>query len=185
VKQGKPLQRKTPLRAKKPMQQGTTSLRQRTPLKTQRPGLSRQPGALGRGNTDPITRGKGLQRSQQRKPTPPKVTTTERRTRKLVAARSDGFCEKCGTPGATDMAHRISRGVGGGWECENILHLCRPCHTYDHQHPRIAYQGGWHLRSTQNPATTPVWLHHNGTTALATLNSDGTITWATPHEDPE
>lgn len=168
MKKGKPLQRTTrlqttkPLSRGKPLQQGSSTLKQGgAPLKRS---------------------GGGMQRSRQWKPAPPKMTPQERRTRKLVRKRSDGFCEKCGTPGATDMAHRISRGVGGGWEAANILHLCRSCHAYHHQNPTIAYDGGWHLRSTSSPTRTPVWLYNSGDTALATLNNDGTITWTNSAE---
>lgn len=189
MKQGKPLQRKTPLRAKKPMNPGSSSLKRTTPLKRDK-SLQNKPGntlqrkaPLNRTSPSAATVGESSA-GKQKKPRktlqnkPPKVTAEEQRTRKLVENRSDSFCEKCGTPGATDKAHRISRGVGGTWEPSNILDLCRYCHSYHHQNPAVAYEHGWHLRSHATPTKSPVMFHHDGTFGMAYLKNDGTFTWA-------
>lgn len=161
MKQGKPLQRKSPLRAKKPMGRGNAPAKVRRgraprPEKKPRPKMSTAP---------------------------PKITPEERRTRTVVDERSDGFCEKCGTPGARDKAHRVSRGVGGGWSPANILDLCRACHAYHHKHPQTAYRGGWHLPAGSDPETCPAWFHHDGIIGLAYLHDDGTHTWVQAEQD--
>lgn len=164
MKRGTPLQRRTPLKAKKPMNRGTTALRQqRTPLKRTTPEQ-----APARNAPSPKPRARKT----------PTASEDERATRRIVEERSDGFCEKCGAPPATDKAHRISRGVGGWWDPANILDLCRTCHQYDHAHPTTAYDGGWHLRSGTIPEDAPVWFHHEGTFGWAYLHHDGTYTWA-------
>lgn len=161
MKQGKPLQRKTALKNKKPMARGNAPIKSRRghaprPEKKPRPKLATQP---------------------------PRTSPEERRTRQIVDDRSDGFCEKCGTPGATDKAHRVARGVGGPWSPANILDLCRACHAYHHKHPKDAYRGGWHLQAGSDPTTCPVWFHHEGTIGYAYLNNDGTHTWAEEARD--
>jgi hypothetical protein len=82
---------------------------------------------------------------------------TETRARVLLAARSGGECEACGTE-ATDASHRIDRSDGGGWALTNLIHACRLCHQWWHSNPLQAYQGGWRLRSGTDPAVTVVWL---------------------------
>jgi len=77
-------------------------------------------------------------------------------TRKAVAGRSCGICECCGRAKATDMHHRISRGVGGQWTPANILHLCRSCHGYITDHPNMAYRRGLSLRHGDNPESIPL-----------------------------
>jgi len=178
------------------MNRGSSSLKRKTPLKRTKPlqnkpgtGLSKSTAPLQRKTPLLTTPGRGQDAYSDQKPrkplrsTPPKVTSEERLTRKLVEERSDGFCEKCGIPGATDKAHRISRGVGGGGEPANILDLCRDCHQYHHLNPNIAYQGGWHLRSTSTPTECPVRFHHDGTFGMAYLHNDGTFTWAEETEE--
>lgn len=193
MKQGKSLQRKTPLRSTKPTNRGTATLKRGKPLqgdkasfqtgggtlrsevgiKSASPPLKRPPPSL-------TTKRKHEQRPRRKPLTnkPPRVTPEERRTRKVVEVRSDGFCEKCGTPGATDKAHRVSRGVGGAWAPTNILDLCRDCHSYNHANPALAYRGGWHLRSHSAPDESRVWFHNEGTFGWAHLHDDGTFTWA-------
>lgn len=78
----------------------------------------------------------------------------ERQTRELVTARSGGRCEVCGGL-ATDMAHRVGRGVGGLWCPSNMLHLCRECHQGCHGNPGRAYDEGVMLRAHQHPGEHP------------------------------
>lgn len=179
MKQGKPLQRKTPLKSKKPMNRGTSTLKRGNSLnsggglKAGKTTTHRDaPGPMGKRGHEPRPKRKPLKNK------PPRTTPEERQTRKIVEVRSDGFCEKCGTPGATDKAHRISRGVGGAWCPTNILDLCRSCHSFNHANPNLAYKGGWHLRSNSNPSDSRVWFHHEGNFGWATLHIDGTHTWA-------
>lgn len=80
----------------------------------------------------------------------------ERSTRNAVKGRSGGICEYCMARRATDMHHRISRGVGGAWHPANIVHLCRWCHGDATDLPDWAYSQGVSLRSTQDPERTPM-----------------------------
>lgn len=105
------------------------------------------------------------------------MTPEERRTRDLVASRSEGLCEWCGTVGGLEKAHRIGRGVGGKWTPENILDLCHECHHGNHAEPALAYENGWHLRSTQDPLVEPVRLRKDGVVGWALLDGDGGWRW--------
>lgn len=110
----------------------------------------------------------------------PAVTPEERHAQSVVRARAQGRCEGCGVPagpnGPLDWAHRVGRGVGGRWTPENGLLLCRlECHE-GQRRPKtaaLAKTRGWVLRSSQDPATTPAWLHRHG---LVLLTADGSIT---------
>lgn len=77
-------------------------------------------------------------------------------TRPAVRGRSGGICEYCQASRATDMHHRISRGVGGEWHPANIIHLCRFCHGFFTDNPQDAYQLGISLRRTQDPNQVPM-----------------------------
>lgn len=79
----------------------------------------------------------------------------ERSTRLAVHGRSGGICERCRMRRATDMHHRMSRGVGGWWSPANIVHLCRYCHT-DADDIDWAYSQGVCLRHSQDPNRVPM-----------------------------
>lgn len=88
---------------------------------------------------------------------------------KLVPARRRGLADRSGNvceiqrPGctgvATDACHRIGEGMGGrhGAAAElndrlgNVLHACRTCHRWTHDHPAAARRQGWMLRNGDNP----------------------------------
>lgn len=92
-----------------------------------------------------------------------KTSKDERGARRIVAERSsfDGtrMCEISVPPGvhglpvvlctvrATDYSHRQSRGVGGKWAASNALDACRACHRWITDHPAVAYEFGWMVRS--------------------------------------
>lgn len=80
----------------------------------------------------------------------------ERSTRNAVKGRSFNICEHCQQTTATDMHHRISRGVGGWWSPANCLHLCRVCHSHFTDKMDLAYQMGISLRRAQIPSEVPV-----------------------------
>lgn len=91
------------------------------------------------------------------RPEPP--TEEEKRTRLIVAARSEGWCELrlSGCLGrATDKAHRVGEGVGGPWSPSNILDSCRVCHRWCHANPAAAKDLNLMLESWQNPLDEPV-----------------------------
>jgi hypothetical protein len=79
----------------------------------------------------------------------------ERSTRPAVKGRSDGKCEYCGRR-ATEMHHRIGRGVGGPWCPANILHLCSEDHVRVTLNPAWAKSLGLSVESYDEPAEVPV-----------------------------
>lgn len=104
---------------------------------------------------------------------PKPATAQEVECRAVVTARSGGLCETCGAPGASDKAHRVARSQQGLWDPANILDLCRDCHADHHANPSQAYTLGWHLRSHQDPSSTPAWLWVKGDEGWFILDSDG------------
>jgi hypothetical protein len=79
----------------------------------------------------------------------------ERSTRAAVRSRSNGICEFC-RQRASDMHHRVSRGVGGPWNPANIVHLCRACHHKCTTNPSWGRSWGLVLRTKQDPEDIPV-----------------------------
>ena len=77
-------------------------------------------------------------------------------TRAAVHGRSMGVCEFCQAARATDMHHRISRGVGGKWHPANIVHLCRACHEKATKYRDWAYLVGLVVLSHEDPAAKPI-----------------------------
>ena len=156
----KPLTRRTPLAPGLPLQR-----RSETPRTA--PSLPRQ-GALGSSRESTLAR-------KQLKAIPRPVRPEERRTRKVVRARSGDLCERCGAPG-TNMSHRKPVSQGGLWEPANLIHLCgmgnaSGCHGWVHADPDgIASATGWSLKSWQDPAVESV-LYPDGTRWL--LRDDG------------
>lgn len=121
------------------------------------------------------TRQAAAQRSAPLTSTRKPVTPEERRARKLVRARSQSVCELCGRERATNFQHRQNKSQLGGWTAENGLDVCGQgnatgCHGRIHQSPAVAYERGWSVRSTQNPADVPVWLAGKG---WSYLTADG------------
>lgn len=106
-----------------------------------------------------------LPRTPRPAPRPQKRTPAETTARQLVAFRSTGICEVCGTSWATDWHHRRNRSAGGPWAASNGLHLCRPCHATITTHPAEAVAAGWTVPSWGDWATTPVRLW-SGTVVL-------------------
>lgn len=121
-----PLTRKTPLTSTTPLTRGSTPLR-RTPM----PSGSRR-----RANTSAIPAG----------------FTDDVKAR--VLHRSGGKCE-LHAPGcrgrATEFHHRRLR-RSGDHRYENCLHLCLACHTWVHDHPAAAKEGGWIVPQWLDPA---------------------------------
>ena len=92
------------------------------------------------------------------------VTPDEREAKRIARARSGGWCETgCGRR-AQSLSHRVARSQGGLWSPVNGLHLCSfgtgdpGCHTWTGRRIALACEGGWRLRSWQDPASAPVWL---------------------------
>ena len=89
----------------------------------------------------------------------PAYVWDERDTRAAVRGRSGDICEVCDKARATEMHHRISRGVGGTWCPANILHLCHRCHRQATDHPAWAYSMGISLKRDQDPEEVPVIIN--------------------------
>lgn len=84
----------------------------------------------------------------------------ERLARDLVRDRSMGVCEGCAVVLATDYAHRVGKGQGGGWSAANALHLCGPgntggCHGIGR---KTAESLGWIIRGRRDPLTVPAYI---------------------------
>ncbi|WP_280475457.1 HNH endonuclease [Nocardia asiatica] len=80
----------------------------------------------------------------------------ESATRKLLATRSGGLCERCGIAPAQSVHHRWKRGQGGPWSASNCVALCgdgvRGCHGFAEHNPNAAEPEGLHLRPWITPA---------------------------------
>lgn len=146
MKRGQPLSRgDKPLARRVPLQQGEKGLSRGTPLTRATPmprvGASPKPAAA--------------------KPRKPGVTTE---TRAVVLARCAGRCEACGKDldrGGVDLHHRQRR-RGGDHSPVNLVALHPACHTVApeavHQRPAWARERGLIVRSTDDPAVTPLVL---------------------------
>lgn len=66
--------------------------------------------------------------------------------RKIVAEllREQPLCERCASQYATDVHEIKTRARGGSiLDRENLACLCRACHTWVTQNPRLALEQGW------------------------------------------
>jgi hypothetical protein len=99
----------------------------------------------------------------------------EANTRKLLAARSGGWCERCGIAPAQSVHHRLKRSQGGPWSASNCVHVCgdgvRFCHGFAELNPDAAGDEGLHLRPWMSPADSR--FLYRGRWVL--LNDDGTV----------
>lgn len=74
----------------------------------------------------------------------------EKDCRDIVAQRSDGVCEICGSARAATMHHRLTRRFGK-WRPSNIVHLCGDgttgCHGRVTNTRTEYYDHGWLIRT--------------------------------------
>jgi 5-methylcytosine-specific restriction endonuclease McrA len=72
--------------------------------------------------------------------------------------RSGGKCEFCrdGLNNSAHVHHRKLRSQGGGHEEANLALICVRCHMWAHAHPDTAYEWGWLVRGSFDPAETPI-----------------------------
>lgn len=101
------------------------------------------------------------------------------KAKKIVAARDGGKCLKC-LGEATDIHHRIPRGMGGTSDPErnyglaNLVSLCRECHAWAHDDPQEAYRTGFLLHSWDDPAKFPLEIRPGSFHVLLTREGDMT-----------
>jgi len=73
-----------------------------------------------------------------------KLYATQRRAlvQKLIEERP--FRQRCKRANSQDIHELKSRARGGSiTEIDNLVALCRPCHTWITEHPKEAAQQGW------------------------------------------
>lgn len=134
---------------------GGKPLKARTPLQTKKPPPK---------NGIPIPRGSTNKGRKPSKTPRPKTSAQERDCRELVSERSRGRCELCARQGVPlEKAHRVGRSQSGLWAPSNIIDLCSRCHAWNHAHPTVSYEAGWHLRQGADPLVEPVLLTRNVT----------------------
>lgn len=82
--------------------------------------------------------------------------------RAIILGRAGGRCERCGEPlSDVEVHHRRPRGAGGTRRPEtnhacNGGALCGSCHRITESHRFQAYEEGWLVKQSQDPATIPV-----------------------------
>lgn len=87
---------------------------------------------------------------------------------KFVKERSEGRCEAMNRSTCTGFGehlhHRQLRSQGGKHTIPNLVDVCAPCHSWFHREVAEAVTQGWIVRSTHDPATTP--MNYRGRQAI-------------------
>jgi len=60
------------------------------------------------------------------------VPKNKRIVNKKLLKDKKGICQICGKKGATEKHHKKSKGSGGNDTEENLIEVCRICHTKIH-----------------------------------------------------
>lgn len=131
-------------------------------------------------STTPLERTSRLRSSGPIKAKRPVVSPEEKLAKRIVRARSKGWCE-IRLPGicvgrALDFSHRIAAGRGGKWLASNGLDACRFCHeaiTNTRGHRAEFERWGYLVRTNMNTLEAPVLL---ACRMWALLDDDGGIT---------
>lgn len=79
----------------------------------------------------------------------------------VLANRSGGGCERCGTARGPFERHHRKRRRDGGDRYANILLLCRDCHAWVTEHPAESRKAGWIVSVSRDPADVPVLVYRN------------------------
>lgn len=85
--------------------------------------------------------------------------------RGIVRERSGNCCEvqvACPGVAGVQLHHRRNRAMGGSSREDtnlpgNALHVCLMCHEYIGRNPAQAYEKGWLVRQSAEPALIPVF----------------------------
>ena len=70
-----------------------------------------------------------------------------------IFERDDWKCVRC-LRAANDVHHRKLRGMGGSELLntpDNLISVCRKCHSWMHSHPADSYNSGYLVHSWDNP----------------------------------
>lgn len=78
--------------------------------------------------------------------------------RGIVNERCQRRCEGC-TRFGVEHHHRLNRSQGGKWIPGNIAALCSSCHRYVTEHPKEAWEIGFHVRPWEDYREIPILLH--------------------------
>lgn len=176
--------KRTPLKRGTGLNRGSSSLSSRSELKSKSELRSNSELSSGSSlsSNSQLQQNSPLKSRSPIKNKPRQKTEEELTARRIVKQRSNGVCEICGRREATDMAHRVGAGVGGGWRVVNLLHACRQCHSTNHNKPQNAYDHGWHLRSYQTPEEEPTLLTHGNVKRWWLLDDTGKLHPSNPPE---
>src|SRR5215472_344856 len=97
---------------------------------------------------------------------------TSASVRKQILTSDENTCIRCGGA-ANDVHHRKLKGMGGSKLLdtpENLISLCRYCHSWIHLHPTAARNAGYIVPTGRDPEIVPVNVH----SGLFWLQIDGT-----------
>lgn len=81
--------------------------------------------------------------------------------REAALDRDKGRCRRCPAT-ATDVHHRRPKQMGGtknqeiAFGLDNLVALCRECHSHIHRNPAQSYKLGWLVHSWDDPSLIPV-----------------------------
>jgi len=113
-----------------------------------------------------------LQRRSRLKPNPAKKRRRDnsgrvsrdvwKTIREMCFTRARYLCERCGISAEAaldfDPHHRKLVSRGGRDELQNLAALCRACHDWCHDNPRLAQAAGWIVPSGADPGLRAVTL---------------------------
>ena len=104
-------------------------------------------------------------------------TINEKKCRKIVTERSEGFCERCCYGAALTVHHRKKRSQGGLWSPDNCVAVCgdgvRGCHGWIEHNPNDAADEGFHVRPWDVPDKVP--LHWRKSRWVLLLENGGMV----------
>lgn len=110
-----------------------TPLRRKTPLRSKGRGASKPGGQIRRTRLKPVS---DKRRGQ-------KANYLEGRARFLA---ENPMCQCCGNASATDCHHKTKKDGARLTDWENIMTVCRDCHSRIHRNPEWAYREGFLVR---------------------------------------
>lgn len=134
-----------------------------------------------------LRRHKPLKRRSSLRSWSGRVSGPDQLTRAVVLDRDGGVCVVCGRGGVLlDPHHRRPVGRGGSRDAQvhspsNLICLCRRCHDWIHEHPRLAREAGFLVSRGVDPLLVPVRIAVRG---LVFLTADGGLVDVADVVDP-